>query len=61
MSSPHRHGLKRLVISFSIKFPLVSRFQLKSKIKQIADFVDNHWKVKSRFHDHLFLSCVKPV
>eukprot|EP00250_Pteridium_aquilinum_P018366 c24053_g2_i1 orf=288-3503(+) len=54
------HGLKRLVDLLSTKFPEASRSQLRDKIKEIADFVDNHWQVKKEIVEQLGITLPCP-
>ncbi|XP_062228383.1 chromatin assembly factor 1 subunit FSM-like [Phragmites australis] len=48
-------GINKLVELLQQKFPNVSKSQLKSKVRDISDFVDNHWKVKKEVLDKLGL------
>ncbi|KAH7440440.1 hypothetical protein KP509_04G107100 [Ceratopteris richardii] len=49
-------GLKKLVDLLSKKIPTASRSQLKDKVKEIADFTDNHWQVKKEILEQLGIS-----
>lgn len=50
------HGMKKLVDVLSTKFPTASRSQLRIKVREIADYVDNHWQVKKEIIEHLGLT-----
>ncbi|TVU36196.1 hypothetical protein EJB05_18118 [Eragrostis curvula] len=50
-----RDGINKVVELLQQKFPNVSKSQLKSKVREISDFVDNHWKVKKEILDKLGL------
>ncbi|XP_062207753.1 chromatin assembly factor 1 subunit FSM-like [Phragmites australis] len=50
-----RDGINKLVELLHQKFPNVLKSQLKSKAREISDFVDNHWKVKKEVLDKLGL------
>ncbi|KAG8078738.1 hypothetical protein GUJ93_ZPchr0007g4278 [Zizania palustris] len=41
-----RDGINKLVESLHQKFPRVSKSQLKTKVREISEFVDNRWQVK---------------
>jgi chromatin assembly factor 1 subunit A len=41
-----RDGINKVVELLQQRFPNVSKSQLKSKVREISDFVDNHWKVR---------------
>jgi chromatin assembly factor 1 subunit A len=41
-----RDGINKVVESLQQRLPNVSKSQLKSKVREISDFVDNHWKVR---------------
>ncbi|KAL6616531.1 hypothetical protein ACP70R_038801 [Stipagrostis hirtigluma subsp. patula] len=51
-----RDGINKLVELLQQKFPNVSKSQLKSKVREISDFGDNHWKVKKEVLAKLGLS-----
>ncbi|KAL6840335.1 hypothetical protein ACP4OV_030145 [Aristida adscensionis] len=51
-----RDGINKLVELLQQKFPNVSKSQLKSKVREISDFVDNHWKIKKEVLDKLGLN-----
>ncbi|PPS13746.1 hypothetical protein GOBAR_AA06830 [Gossypium barbadense] len=40
------HGINRLVESLQLKFPSIPKTQLRNKVREISDFVDNRWQVK---------------
>ncbi|KAK3162717.1 hypothetical protein QOZ80_1BG0092860 [Eleusine coracana subsp. coracana] len=50
-----REGINKVVELLQQKFPNISKSQLKSKVREISDFVDNHWKVKKEVLDKLGL------
>lgn len=39
-------GINKVVGSLQQNFPTISKSHLKTKVKEISHFVDNHWKVK---------------
>lgn len=45
------HGIGKLVESLHGRFPCVSKVQLKNKIREIAEFTNNHWQVKKDILD----------
>ncbi|CAH9072964.1 unnamed protein product [Cuscuta epithymum] len=40
------HGINKIVESLQLKFPHMAKTQLRSKVREIADFADNRWQVK---------------
>ncbi|WOL17908.1 hypothetical protein Cni_G26701 [Canna indica] len=40
------NGVNKIVEVLQQKFPTVSKSQLRNKIRELSDFVDNHWQVK---------------
>ncbi|KAF8664866.1 hypothetical protein HU200_054176 [Digitaria exilis] len=50
-----RDGIHKVVELLQQKFPNVSKSQLNRKVRDISDFVDNHWKVKKHILDKLGL------
>eukprot|EP00268_Persea_americana_P005331 TRINITY_DN11783_c0_g2_i3.p1 TRINITY_DN11783_c0_g2~~TRINITY_DN11783_c0_g2_i3.p1 ORF type:complete len:663 (-),score=169.72 TRINITY_DN11783_c0_g2_i3:137-2125(-) len=40
------HGIKKVVESLQKKFPMVPKTQLKSKVREVSNFVDNRWQVR---------------
>ncbi|KAL5651549.1 hypothetical protein ACJX0J_037007, partial [Zea mays] len=50
-----RDGIHKVVELLQHKFPNVSKTQLNRKVREISDFVDNHWKVKKEVLDKLGL------
>eukprot|EP01018_Ginkgo_biloba_P037348 Gb_13173 [translate_table: standard] len=48
-------GMNKMVESLLKKFPNIAKRQLKNKIREISDFVDNHWQVKKEVLDKLGL------
>ncbi|KAK8477423.1 hypothetical protein V6N13_042800 [Hibiscus sabdariffa] len=40
------HGINRLVESLQQKFPSIPKSQLRNKVREISDFLDNRWQVK---------------
>ncbi|XP_047328763.1 chromatin assembly factor 1 subunit FAS1-like isoform X2 [Impatiens glandulifera] len=42
----HQHGINRLLESLHQKFPTIPKSQLKIKVREISEFVDNRWQVK---------------
>uniref|UniRef100_I1NU90 Chromatin assembly factor 1 subunit FSM n=1 Tax=Oryza glaberrima TaxID=4538 RepID=I1NU90_ORYGL len=51
-----RDGINKLVESLHQKFPNVSKSQLKNKVREISEFVDNRWQVKKEVLSKLGLS-----
>ncbi|KAF0920479.1 hypothetical protein E2562_035378 [Oryza meyeriana var. granulata] len=49
-------GINKLVDSLQQKFPTVSKSQLKNKVREISEFVDNRWQVKKDVLSKLGLS-----
>ncbi|XP_015694494.1 chromatin assembly factor 1 subunit FSM-like isoform X2 [Oryza brachyantha] len=45
------YGISKLVESLHMQFPRVPKFQLKNKIREIADFTNNRWQVKKEILD----------
>uniref|UniRef100_A0A0E0EA25 Chromatin assembly factor 1 subunit p150 C-terminal domain-containing protein n=1 Tax=Oryza meridionalis TaxID=40149 RepID=A0A0E0EA25_9ORYZ len=50
------YGIGKLVESLRVQFPCVPKLQLKNKIREIADFTNNHWQVKKDILDWCGLS-----
>ncbi|KAG2593530.1 chromatin assembly factor 1 subunit FSM-like isoform X2 [Panicum virgatum] len=50
-----RDGINKVVELLHQKFPNVSKYQLNRRVREISDFVDNHWKVKKEILDKLGL------
>lgn len=42
-------GIHKLVESLQQKFPAYSKSQLRNKVREMSDFVDNHWQVRDLF------------
>ncbi|WOL04450.1 chromatin assembly factor 1 subunit FAS1-like [Canna indica] len=40
------HGINKMVEVFQQKFPSISKTQVRNKIREISDYVDNRWQVK---------------
>ncbi|KAL5221591.1 hypothetical protein ABZP36_026304 [Zizania latifolia] len=51
-----RDGINKLVESLHQKFPRVSKSQLKTKVREISEFVDNRWQVKKEILSKLGLN-----
>ncbi|KAL5582967.1 hypothetical protein UlMin_015409 [Ulmus minor] len=49
-------GLQKVVERLQQKFPTFSKSQLRNKVREISDFVDNRWQVKKEILDKLGLS-----
>uniref|UniRef100_A0A5B6YTU5 Putative chromatin assembly factor 1 subunit FAS1 n=1 Tax=Davidia involucrata TaxID=16924 RepID=A0A5B6YTU5_DAVIN len=49
-------GMNKVVESLQQKFPNISKSQLRNKVREISDFVDNRWQVKKDILDKLGLS-----
>ncbi|GAV79235.1 CAF1A domain-containing protein, partial [Cephalotus follicularis] len=49
-------GMNKVVESLQQKFPTSSKFQLRNRVREIADFVDNRWQVKKEILDRCGLS-----
>jgi len=41
-----RDGIHKVVELLQHKFPNVPKTQLNRKVREISDFIDNHWKVR---------------
>lgn len=39
------HGINKLIEALQNKFPHIAKSQLRSKVREIADFSDNRWQV----------------
>ncbi|XP_077225443.1 chromatin assembly factor-1 (FASCIATA1) (FAS1) [Tasmannia lanceolata] len=50
------HGINKVVESLQKKFPTIPKRQLRNKVREISDFVDNRWQVKKEILDKLGLS-----
>ncbi|XP_059628604.1 chromatin assembly factor 1 subunit FAS1 isoform X4 [Cornus florida] len=49
-------GINKVVESLQHKFPTIPKSQLRNKVREISDFVDNRWQVKKDILDKLGLS-----
>ncbi|XP_062105149.1 chromatin assembly factor 1 subunit FAS1 isoform X2 [Humulus lupulus] len=49
-------GIHKLVELLQMKFPSHSKAHLRNKVREISDFVDNHWQVKKEVLNKLGLS-----
>lgn len=49
-------GINKVVESLQIKFPTISKTQLRNKVREMSDFTDNRWQVKKDILDILGLS-----
>ncbi|ONK72400.1 uncharacterized protein A4U43_C04F19030 [Asparagus officinalis] len=49
-------GINKVLESLQGKFPTTPKSQLRNKVKEIADYVDNRWQVKKEILDRLGLS-----
>ena len=47
-----RDGINKVVELLHQKFPNVSKYQLNRRVREISDFVDNHWKVRKLLHSN---------
>ncbi|CAL9098355.1 unnamed protein product [Musa textilis] len=54
------HGINKLVDVLLQKFPSIPKSQMKNKIREISDFVDNRWQVKKDCLQRLGLSASEP-
>ncbi|XP_064942074.1 chromatin assembly factor 1 subunit FSM-like isoform X2 [Musa acuminata AAA Group] len=54
------HGINKLVDVLLQKFPSIPKSQLRNKIREISDFVDNRWQVKKDVLQRLGLSASEP-
>ncbi|XP_021636875.2 chromatin assembly factor 1 subunit FAS1 isoform X2 [Hevea brasiliensis] len=50
------HNINKVVESLQQKFPTVPKSQLRNKVREISDFVDNHWQVKKEILDEIGIS-----
>ncbi|XP_072970951.1 chromatin assembly factor 1 subunit FSM [Typha angustifolia] len=50
------HGLSKVVDLLQQKFSMISKSQLRNKVREISDFVDNRWQVKKEVLDKLGVS-----
>lgn len=48
--------INKMVELLQQKFPTISKAQLRNKIREISDFVDNHWQVKKEVLESLGFS-----
>ena len=49
-------SMNKVVESLQQKFPTVSKLQLRNKVREISDFVDNRWQVSGFlkfYHSHI--------
>lgn len=49
-------GINKVLESLQGKFPTMPKSQLRNKVKEISDYVDNRWQVKKEILDRLGLS-----
>ncbi|CAI0448453.1 unnamed protein product [Linum tenue] len=49
-------SIGKVIETLQQKFPTVSKSQLKSKVREISDFVDNRWQVKKEVMDQAGVS-----
>ncbi|KAL8159365.1 hypothetical protein V2J09_000902 [Rumex salicifolius] len=49
------YGMNKVLESLLQKFPKTSKSQLRNKVREISDFVDNRWQVKKEILDKLGL------
>ncbi|XP_050381216.1 chromatin assembly factor 1 subunit FAS1 [Argentina anserina] len=49
-------SINKLLQALQQKFPAASKTQLRNKVREISDFVDNHWRVKRGILDKVGLS-----
>ncbi|KAH7542120.1 hypothetical protein FEM48_Zijuj02G0039700 [Ziziphus jujuba var. spinosa] len=49
-------GIQKVVESLQQKLPGISKTQLRNKVREISDFVDNRWQVKKEILDKLGMS-----
>ncbi|KAL3323658.1 hypothetical protein AABB24_038025 [Solanum stoloniferum] len=50
------HGINKAVESLQLKFPSISKSQLKNKVREIAEFIDGRWQVRKDVLVNLGLS-----
>ncbi|WCJ38906.1 Chromatin assembly factor 1 subunit FAS1 [Euphorbia peplus] len=53
-------SIHKVVESLQQKFPTVSKSQLRSRVREISSFVDNHWQVKKEVLDEVRMR-ISPV
>ncbi|KAM2895746.1 hypothetical protein FF1_010803 [Malus domestica] len=49
-------SINKVLQTLQHKFPAVSKFQLRNKVREISDFVDNRWQVKKEILEKVGLS-----
>uniref|UniRef100_A0A2P2K374 JHL23J11.8 protein n=1 Tax=Rhizophora mucronata TaxID=61149 RepID=A0A2P2K374_RHIMU len=49
-------SINKVVESLQQKFPTIPKFHLKNKVREISDFVDNHWQVKKNVLEKVGMS-----
>ncbi|PRQ41488.1 putative chromatin assembly factor 1 subunit A [Rosa chinensis] len=49
-------SINKVLQALQQKFPAASKTQLRNKVREISDFVDNHWQVKREILDKVGLS-----
>ncbi|XP_050207102.1 chromatin assembly factor 1 subunit FAS1 [Mercurialis annua] len=52
----HSQSISKAVESLQSKFPTVSKSQLRNKVREISDFVENRWQVKKEILDKAGIS-----
>ncbi|XP_015572224.1 chromatin assembly factor 1 subunit FAS1 isoform X2 [Ricinus communis] len=50
------HSINKVVELLQQKFPTVSKSQIRNKVREISDFVDNRWQVKKEILDKVGIS-----
>lgn len=50
------HGINKVAESLQQQFPAIPKSQLRNKVREMSDFVDNRWQVKKDILDKLGLS-----
>ncbi|KAJ8753052.1 hypothetical protein K2173_011820 [Erythroxylum novogranatense] len=53
-------SINKVVESLQQKFPTIPKSRLKSKVREISDFVDNHWQVRKEILDEFGMP-ISPV
>lgn len=48
------HGINKVVESLQEKFPSISKSQLRNKVREVSNFVDNRWQVSNLIHEFEF-------
>ncbi|XP_074566494.1 chromatin assembly factor 1 subunit FSM [Curcuma longa] len=53
------HGINKMVEVLQQKFPSISKAQLRNKVRELSNFVDNHWQVKKDVLERLGMPAIE--